>query len=690
MLCQLGFLRGDALGNGLARVVGLPVAHNVVLPFLVGVKIGLGDVIAQSGFIGLVVFQIGDTGILCGLPCGVGLGFDITGQIFGQMLDGIGVAGDCGILRGVLGLDIRDSLLVGGVVTLKRGNPLLMVCQLGGMGRQLCGVLGNQLAVCQLCGLGAVDFSGQRGIGVVGLGVQLGEVGFGLFTALFQFVQPAVLLNVLFLNVGDCIPVCLDFRLILGKVRPETIGNTGEAFNGLMVCRDFLMLGGKTALMVGQLCGMVGQLVRVLGDVRGIVLNILGILGNVGGVLGDAGIVALELGVDTVQPGILLGVLGLKGGNVVVIAGNLPLKILVLGVQVGNLGGVLGGGGLQTVDFGFGGRHTLGQSVNAGFVLGHRVFHLGVVLGELVDFLPEFRVVRRKAGDLRRQVFHRVFVLLHLRIICAGLGPVPPIGDINAGAHVALARVAFAVVGHNGKGFIGAVNIPFDGVGENGNIPTADVLRRGTGPTGNRGPGRHRGMMGAARARPTGAGVSRSKGRGFDGETAIFLATHSETPFLIGDDKVAIFRFGDIGAGVEGQPPPVSRDVCTEVPVRGQPEPDKPNHFTNHAGKILVGPLQKLAVLKVTGIQTVVDALLCFGKVSHCGVQRGNIAALRFLPFGNALHQSGQALNLGDHPTKVIHPRVTGDVGRRRAKRKVHKITLSFLSSARRPGLLPG
>ena len=63
------------------------------------------------------------------------------------MGDGISVAGNCSILLGVLGLEIRDFLLVGGVVTLKRGNTLLMVCQLGGVGRQLCGVLGNELAV---------------------------------------------------------------------------------------------------------------------------------------------------------------------------------------------------------------------------------------------------------------------------------------------------------------------------------------------------------------------------------------------------------------------------------------------------------------------------------------------------------------------------------------------------------------
>ena len=155
MVCQLGFLRGDALGNGLARVVGLPVAHNVVLPFLVGIEGGLGDKLA----------------------C-----------LLGEVLNSVSIASDCGILLGVLGLDICNLLLVGGVVTIKRGNTLLMVCQLGGMGRQLCGVLGNQLAVCQLCGLGAVDLSGQRGIGVVGFGVQLGEVGFCLVTALFQFV----------------------------------------------------------------------------------------------------------------------------------------------------------------------------------------------------------------------------------------------------------------------------------------------------------------------------------------------------------------------------------------------------------------------------------------------------------------------------------------------------------------------
>ena len=657
MLCQLGFLRGDALGNGLVRVVGLPVAHNVVLPFLVGIEGGLGDKLA------------------CPL---------------GEVLNSVSIASDCGILLGVLGLDICNLLLVGGVVTFQSRNVGFMLCQLGGMGRQLCGVLGNQLAVCQLCGLGAVDFGGQCRVGVVGLGIQTIQTALGVGGAIFQRVKPAILLNVLFLNVGNRVAVGLNLCLILGKVGAETIGDTGKALNGLMICRDFLMLGGKTALMVCQLCGVVGQLVGVLGDSGGIVLNVLGILGNVGGVLGDAGIVALELGINAVQPGILLGVLGLNCGNVAVIAGNLPLQILVLGVQVGNLGGVLGGGGLQTVNLGLGSRHALGQSVNTGLILGHSVFHLRVVLGELVDFLPEFRVVRRETGDLRRQVFHLVLILLHLRIICTGLGPVSRIGDIHTGAHVALAGVAFAVVGHNGKGFVGAVIVPLNGVCENRHIPGADILRRGTRPTGNRGPGRHRRVMGAARARPTGAGVSRRKGCGFDGETTIILATHIKTPFLIGDDKMTILGLGDIGAGVESQPAPICRDISTEMPVRGQTEPHKANHFTDHSRQIFVCPFQKLAVLKVTVVQTVVDTLLSGGKVSYCGIERGDVAALRFLPFGNALHQSCQALNLGDHPTKVIHPRVTGNIRRGRAKQIVHKFTPSFLSSARRPGLLPG
>ena len=499
MVCQLVLLRGRALCDSLPGVRGCPVTHNVVLSFLVGIECRLCDKLARA---------------------------------LSEVLNSVGIASNRGILCGVLGFDIRDILFVGGVVTFQSRNAGFMVCQLGGVGCQLCGVLGNQLAVCQLCGLGAVDFGSQRGIGVVGLGVQLGKVGLGLFATLFQFVQPSVLLNVLLLNVGDCIPVGFNLSLILGKVRPEPVRHTGKALNGLMVCRDFLMLGGKTALMVCQLCGVVGQLVGVLGNVRGIVLNVLGILGNVGGVLGNACVVALELGINAGQPGILLGVLGLNCGNVAVVAGNLPLQILVLGVQVGNLGGVLGGRGLQTVNLGLGSRHALGQSVNTGLVLGHSVFHLRIVLGELVDFLPELGVVRRETGDLRRQVFHLVLVLLHLRIICTRLGPIPGVGDIHAGAHVALARVAFAVVGHNGKRFIGAVNIPLDGVGKNRNIPGADILRRGTRPTGNRGPGRHRGMMGAARARPTGAGVSRRKRCGLDGETTIILATHVENSFL--------------------------------------------------------------------------------------------------------------------------------------------------------------
>ena len=652
MVGQLVLLRGRALCDSLPRVRGCPVAHNVVLTFLVGIECRLGDKLARA---------------------------------LSEVLNSVGIASNRRILLGVLGLDIRDFLLVGGVVTFQSINAVFMVGQLGCMVRQLCGVIGNQLAIRQLCGLCPVDFGGQRGIGVVGLGVQLGEVVLGLFATLFQFVQPSILLNVLFLNVGDCVAVGLNLCLILGKVGAETIGHTGEAFDSLMVCRDFLMLGGKTALMVGQLFGMVGQLVGVLGDSGGIVLNVLGILGNVGGVLGDAGIVALELGINAVQPGILLGVLGLNCGNVAVIACNLPLQILVLGVQVGNLGGVLGGGGLQTVNLCLGSRHALGQSVNTGLILGHSVFHLRVVLGELVDFLPEFRVVRRETGDLRRQVFHLVLILLHLRIICTGLGPVSRIGDIHTGAHVALAGVAFAVVGHNGKGFVGAVIVPLNGVCENRHIPGADILRRGTRPTGNRGPGRHRRVMGAARA-----GVSRRKGCGFDGETTIILATHIKTPFLIGDDKMTILGLGDIGAGVESQPAPICRDISTEMPVRGQTEPHKANHFTDHSRQIFVCPFQKLAVLKVTVVQTVVDTLLSGGKVRHCGIERGDVAALRFLPFGNALHQSCQALNLGDHPTKVIHPRVAGDVGLGRAKRIVHKFTPSFLSTARRPGLLPG
>ena len=161
MVGQLGFLRGCTLCDSLPGVSGGPVAHNVVLPFLVGVECGLGNVVTQSGFIGLVGFQMGD---------------------------GIGVARDGGILLGVLGFDIRDFLFAGGVVTFQSRNAGFMVGQLGGVVRQLCGVLGNQLAVCQLCGLGAVNLGGQRGIGVVGLGIQTIQTPLDVRGAIFQRV----------------------------------------------------------------------------------------------------------------------------------------------------------------------------------------------------------------------------------------------------------------------------------------------------------------------------------------------------------------------------------------------------------------------------------------------------------------------------------------------------------------------
>ena len=434
VLGQLVLLRGCALCDSLPGVRGCPIAHNVVLPFLVGIKLGLGNVVTQSGFIGLVGFQMGD---------------------------GIGVAGNRGILLGVLGLDIRDILFVGGVVT-------------------------------------------------------------------FQCIQSAVLLNVFLLNMRDCIPVGFNLSFVLGQVRTKGRDIGSVALDGRVIVRDFLMLGGQPRFMVFQLFGMVGQLVRVHGNLRRVVLNVLDVLGNIGGVLGDTGIMALELGIDTVQPGILLGVLCLKGGNVIIIAGNLPLKFLVLGVKVGNFGGVLGGRGLKRIDFRFSSSDTLGQRIHAGLVLGHRVFHLRVVLGELVDFLPEIGIVRCKAGDLRGKVFHLVFVLLHLRIVCASLGPIPGVGNVNAGANVALAGVALAIVGDNGQALVRAVIVPFNGVCENGNVPTAHILGRGTRPTGNRGPGRHRGTRAT---RPTRAGVSGRERRGLDGIATIILATHVENSF---------------------------------------------------------------------------------------------------------------------------------------------------------------
>ena len=66
-----------------------------------------------------------------------------------------------------------------------------MVCQFLGMVCQLCGVLGNQLTVCQFCGLGAVNFRSQRSIGFIRLSVQTIKTGFGGRGAIFQSIKPS-------------------------------------------------------------------------------------------------------------------------------------------------------------------------------------------------------------------------------------------------------------------------------------------------------------------------------------------------------------------------------------------------------------------------------------------------------------------------------------------------------------------
>ena len=267
---------------------------------------------------------------------------------------------------------------------------------------------------------------------------------------------------------------------------------------------------------------MVCQFPGIDCDVCGIVLNVLDGLSDICRVLSDACIMAFKFDIKAIKTGILCSVLGLQCGNIAVVAGNLPLQVLVLGMKVCKFGGMLGGGGLHLVNFRLGSRNTLCKIIDPRVVFGDGVFHLGVVLVVLGNFFPKLGVVGRKARDLRRKVFYLVAVLFDLCIVCTGLCPIPLVGDIDTGGDVAPAGIALVGMGDDSQRFIAFVNIPFQRVGKNRHIPTADVLRWGA----LRSKRRARRSGRARRVRVTTAWC---KGCGFDGVrvTMLVFTTHS-------------------------------------------------------------------------------------------------------------------------------------------------------------------
>ena len=561
--------------------------------------------------------------------------------------------GNGGIKGGVLCLEVCDRLGMPVGLRLKGRYTALMVGQLVRVPGQLLSIRRDEFTVRNLCRFGAVRLSGQGGIGGVGLGIESVKPPFGGRGASFQSVKPPVLLHVLLLDVGNSVRVLGNFGLIFGKVCPESVGNRGEPFDSRMVIGDFIM-------KYGQLCGVVFELFRVLcqllgvdSDACGVVLNVLSVPCNVLRDLGQGCGLCVVDRLDGRKPCILLPVFRLNGRNVRVVGRNLPLKVSVLRFECGNVLDRLSLTGLKVRDSRVGVVYALCESIHPGDSGRNRVFHLCVILVILGDFIPELLVIRCKPRHLLGQVFHLIFVLFDLCIICTGERPVSRILNVNAGRHGTLRSIGLALIGDDSQGLIAPFRVPLDGVSELRDVTRPDGPGRP--PARGRGRRRTRRARGATGVRTAGMTLTaRRVRRGFDGKrmTILIMCHIDKAPSLvILDDEVAVLRFSNVSTSVEGEPLPVSRDISAETPGVGQPEPHEMHHFVDHCRKVFVCPLDKPPVFKVPVVETVVNTVLCIGQGFRGLIQGGNIAAVRVQPFRELFNERLQALNLAHHPS---------------------------------------
>ena len=637
VFCKLRLLRSHALCDSLVGVRRCPVAHNVVLPLLVSGELLLGHMVGACSLKGrnfAVLLRV--------LGVETRNGFCVLLRVDEFKVLHLVVNGGNGSFKvGVLGFEVCDVLRVAVGLSFQSSDTALMVGQLISVPGQLLRVGGDKLPVCQLCRFGAVRLSGEGGVGGVGLGIECIKTPFGGGGAFFESVKPPVLLNVLLLNVGDCVRVLGDFGLIFGEVGPESVGDRGKPFDSRMVIGNFLMQNGKLCGVVFELCGVLRQLLGINGNVCRVVLNVRGIPGDVLRVLGDSSGLCIVDSLDCVQPCVLLPVLRLNGRNVRVIGSNLPLKVSVLRFECGNVLHRLSLPGLKVRDSRVGVVHALCQSVHPGDGGRHGVLHLRVVLVILGDFVPEFLVIRCKPRNLFGQVFHLIFVLFDLCIICTGQRPVAFILDVDTGRHGTLGSIGLALIGDDSQGLISPLSVPFDGVSELRDVPRPDVHRRPA-PRG-RGRRRTRRARGTAGVRTAGMTLTaRCERCRLDGErmTILFVCHIDKAPSLvILDNEMTILRFGDVCTGIKGKPLPVSGDISAEAPGVGQPKPHKMHHFIHHCRKVFVCPLNEPPVLKVPAVETVVDTVLCIGQGFCSLIQSGDITAVRVQPFRKLFHE---------------------------------------------------
>ena len=408
---NLVFDAGCALADSLARVLSLPVAN-----------IGIG-------FVGCVLCGV-DFGILCRLSGSVGLRFHIPRKRPSYICNSVFVLLNSGILCSVLGFDVLDIGLVGGIVTFKSLDAGVLCGLPFRVGR------GIYFVVCKVSYL----FHVCRESITATIQGSISVGAFKLFLLHFlrngRIRESIIPVRRIAFKVGQAGSVLCDFcrivRDVLCVFADVSVLNGLFSFQGInisLVGGDAIAqsgIGFFTGLCFGSVCRLISRV-----KVRNSLLAVGGLLRNSSGVCGLCGLCAGNLSVQT-------------------------------GGQVGNVGF---------------------NSIQAFAPCRHFLFPLNNLLVPSVDKFGELLVIFLELLNQSGQVKHGFLQVSELPVIVGRFDPVLCLsfrvrGQLCTLRHIALRSVAVAVVGHNGQRFILALIVPLHGVCENRDVPRTNVHTR--------------------------------------------------------------------------------------------------------------------------------------------------------------------------------------------------------------------
>ena len=617
------------LRNGLAGVLSLPVAN-----------IGIG-------FVGCVLCGV-DFGILCRLSGSVGLRFHIPRKRPSYICNSVFVLLNSGILCSVLGLDVLDIGLVGGIVTFQSRDAGILCGLPFRVGR------GIYFVVCKVSylfhvGCDSIATTVQRLIAVSACKLFLlhflrnGRVG-----------ESIIPVRCITFKAGQAFRMLCDFCRVVRNVF-RVLADIGilnglfsfQGINARLVGGDAITQRGisiGTGLRFGSICCLIGRV-----KLRNSLLAVGGLLCDGSSICGIPGFTGLRFGSICC----LIGRVKLR--NSLLAVGGLLCDgssvCLLCGLCTGNLS-VQAGGQVGNVGF---------NSIQTFAPCRHILFPLSDLFVPAVNQVGEMLVVFLELLNQSGQIKHGFLQVCELIVIVGRFDPIFCLsfrvrGQLCALRHIALRGVAVAVMHDNSQRLILAHVVPLHGVCKNGHIPCTDIharaaLERGRGA-------RMRGASVRMRmAAVTTRGVRGARNREI---IAVTVCHNEDAPFLVVDDQMPITRFIGVKQSIKVQKFPACGDISDKVPVVVKAKEHEPHHLINDIGHVGVDPFDKRIFGEISRFQLCEQLACRFLQLRGQGIQtiKAGILPDIVLPQGFGIGKG--LLELVHQPIQIVLVMVAG------------------------------